>query len=324
MTMGFLRGIYSFDYTGHKKWWFALSGTILLIGLVSLFVRGGGNPVQGLTYGLEFRTGTRIQVAFEQPVSLADVRSAVADAGYPNAQLQQVSQVAGTESAGFLIAVEELMPDEQAVLKDQLDAAFTIAEVEGSELWSQQTVGPTFGRLVVEKSLEAAAVALVLIMAYIWFRFASWKFAVGAIAAEFHDVLIVIGVYSLTGREVTTATIAAVLTIIGYSLYDTVIIYDRIRENTPKLSRLPYGQMVNHSLWQSITRSINTTLTTLLPVTALLLFGGTTLTDFAFALFVGILAGAYSSIFVAAPIVTVLKEREPQYRRLAARVAEEA
>jgi SecD/SecF fusion protein len=323
MTMGFLRGIYSFDYTGHKKWWFALSGTILVIGLISLFVRGGGNPVQGLSYGLEFKTGTRITVAFEQPVALADVRSEVSGAGYPNAQIQQVSQVAGTENAGFLIAVEELMPDEQAMLKDQLDAAFTIVEVEGSELWSQQTVGPTFGRLVVEKSLEAAAVALVLIMAYIWFRFASWKFAVGAIAAEFHDVLIVIGVYSLTGREVTTATIAAVLTIIGYSLYDTVIIYDRIRENTPKLSRLPYGQMVNHSLWQSITRSINTTLTTLLPVTALLLFGGTTLTDFAFALFVGILAGAYSSIFVAAPIVTVLKEREPQYRRLAARVAEE-
>lgn len=321
--MSFLRGIYTFDYMGHKKWWFALSGTVLAIGLISLFVRGGGNPVQGLQYGLEFKTGTRITVAFEQPAELAEVRATVADAGYSNAQIQQVSQVAGTDLPGFLIAVEELQPEAQAALREQLDDAYGIAVADGSELWSQQTVGPTFGRLVVEKSLEAAAVALLLIMAYIWLRFSSWKFAVGAIAAEVHDVLIVIGVYSLTGREVTTATIAAVLTIIGYSLYDTVIIYDRIRENTPKLSRMPYGDMVNQSLWQSITRSINTTLTTLLPVLALLFFGGTTLTDFAFALLVGIIAGAYSSIFVAAPIVTVFKEREPQYRRLAARAAEE-
>ncbi len=322
--MGFLRGIYTFDYMGHKKWWFALSATILIVGLVSLFVRGGGNPIDGLHYGLEFKTGTRITVAFEQSAELADVRAAVSDAGYPTAQIQQVSQAAGADLPGFLVAVEELQPDAQAALKEQLDTAFTIAVVDGSDLWNQQTVGPTFGSLVVEKSLEAGGVALLLIMAYIWFRFSSWKFAVGAIAAEVHDVLIVVGVYSLTGREVTTATIAAVLTIIGYSLYDTVIIYDRIRENTPKLSRLPYGQMVNQSLWQSITRSINTTLTTLLPVTALLLFGGTTLTDFAFALLVGIIAGGYSSIFVASPIVAVLKEREPQYRRLAARAADEA
>ncbi len=322
--MGFLRGIYTFDYMGHKKRWFALSATVLIVGLVSLFVRGGGNPVQGLQYGLEFKTGTRITVAFEQPAELAEVRAVVSEAGHPTAQIQQVSQAAGADRPGFLIAVEELQPDAQAALKEQLDTAFTIAVIDGSEVWNQQTVGPTFGRLVVEKSLEAAGVALFLIMGYIWFRFSSWKFAVGAIAAEVHDVLIVIGVYSLTGREVTTATIAAVLTIIGYSLYDTVIIYDRIRENTPKLSRLPYGQMVNRSLWQSITRSINTTLTTLLPVTALLLFGGTTLTDFAFALLVGIIAGGYSSIFVASPIVAVLKEREPQYRRLAARVADEA
>jgi SecD/SecF fusion protein len=322
--MWFLRGIYSFDYMGHKKWWFAISGTIIAIGLISLFVRGGGNPLQGLQYGLEFKTGTRIQVAFDEPAGLAEVREVVTAAGYGNAQIQQVSQVGGSDRPGFLIAVDELQPEQQAALKSSLDEAFTIASDDGSEVWGQQTVGPTFGSLVVEKSLEAAAVALLLILGYIWFRFSSWKFAVGAIVAEFHDVLIVIGVYSITGREVTTATIAAVLTIVGYSLYDTVIIYDRIRENTPKLTRMPYGDMVNHSLWQSITRSINTTLTTLLPVTALLLFGGQTLTDFAFALLIGILAGAYSSIFVAAPVVTLLKEREPQYRRLAARAAEEA
>jgi SecD/SecF fusion protein len=147
------------------------------------------------------------------------------------------------------------------------------------------------------------------------FRF-QWKFAVAPHAAELHDLHIVIGIYSLTGRDFTTPTIAAVLTIMGYSLYDTVIIFDRIRENQPKLSRLPYADMVNRSLWETLTRSLNTSLMSLLPVVCLLLFGGETLKDFAFALTIGIISGAYSTIFVASPILTVLKEREPQYRKL--------
>jgi SecD/SecF fusion protein len=176
-------------------------------------------------------------------------------------------------------------------------------------------VGATFGRQVVSSSIKAVAIALLLILLYVTFRF-QWKFAVGAIAAEVHDLLVVVGIYSLTGREVTTATIAAVLTILGYSLYDTVIVFDRIRENQPKLSRMPYADMVNVSLWETLTRSINTTVIVVLPVLCLELFGGATLKDFAFALLVGIISGAYSSIFVASPIVTVLKEREPQNRKL--------
>ncbi len=160
--------------------------------------------------------------------------------------------------------------------------------------------------------------ALLLILAYVTIRF-HWKFAVGALAAEFHDLLVMIGVYSLSGREVTTATVAAVLTILGYSLYDSVIIYDRIRENSTRHSRMPYADMVNRSLWETLTRSLITSFLTLLPVLMLLLFGGTTLTDFAFALTVGIISGAYSTICIASPVVTLLKEREPQYRRLAAR-----
>ena len=162
---------------------------------------------------------------------------------------------------------------------------------------------------------QAGLVALVLILIYVTVRF-EWKFAVGAIAAELHDLLIVVCVYSLVGREITTGTLAAILTILGYSLYDTVIVYDRIRENAPKMSRTPYADIVNRSIWQTLTRSINTTLLVLIPVTCLLVFGGSTLSDFAFALFVGILSGAYSSIFVASPVLVVLKEREPQYRKL--------
>jgi SecD/SecF fusion protein len=310
---------------GHKKWWFTISAIIIAAGLISLFVKGGGNPVQGLNYGLEFKEGTRIAVAFDEQPTLAEVRTVMSQAGYTDVQLQETPNVAGSRLPGFQIQTEVLSPAQQGVLKDKLDKAFTIATNNGTEVYSLETVGATFGRQVVSSSLKAVGIALLLILVYVTLRF-QWKFAVGAIAAEIHDLLIVIGIYSLTGREVTTATIAAVLTILGYSLYDTVIVFDRIRENQPKLSRLPYGDMVNVSIWETLTRSLNTTMIVLLPVLCLLLFGGATLKDFAFALLVGILSGAYSSIFVASPILTLLKEREPQYKKLklAAARAEEA
>jgi SecD/SecF fusion protein len=313
--VSFFRRLYEFDYMGHKKWWFAISAIVIGAGLISLFVKGGGNPVQGLNYGLEFKEGTRISVAFQEDPALSEVRTVVSDAGYPNAQLQETPNVSGSGQSGFQIQTEVLTPAEQGALKQDLDDAFTIAESGGTEVLSLETVGATFGRQVVSQSLKAIGIALLLILIYVTLRF-QWKFAVGAIVAEIHDLLVVVGVYSLTGAEVTTATIAAVLTILGYSLYDTVIIYDRIRENQPKLSRLPYGDMVNVSIWEVLTRSINTTMIVLLPVLCLLFFGGATLEDFAFALLIGILSGAYSSIFVASPVLVLLREREPQYKKL--------
>ena len=313
--MNFFRRIYSFDYMGHKRYWFALSAIIIGAGLISLFVKGGGNPVKGLNYGLEFKEGTRITVAFQKQPTLGDVRQTVSAAGYPDAQIQETPNVSGTNVKGFQIQTTTLSTTEQEKFKQALNGAFIIAKPSGTEMYNLQTVGATFGRQVVSSSIKAVAIALLLILLYVTFRF-QWKFAVGAIAAEVHDLLVVVGIYSLTGREVTTATIAAVLTILGYSLYDTVIVFDRIRENQPKLSRMPYGDMVNVSLWETLTRSINTTVIVVLPVLCLELFGGATLKDFAFALLVGIISGAYSSIFVASPIVTVLKEREPQNRKL--------
>ena len=313
--MSFIRNLYSFDYMGHKTWWFAFSGIIIVAGLLSLFIRGGGNPVQGLNYGLEFQEGTRISVAFEQTATLADVRKVLGDLGYQTAQIQEAPNVAGTTLQGFQIQTPTLSTSAQGELRQALDKAFVIAKSGGSPIFNLETVGATFGRQVVSSSLTAVGVALLLILVYVTLRF-QWKFAVGAIAAEVHDLLIVVGVYSITGREVTTATIAAVLTILGYSLYDTVIIYDRIRENESRYSRLPYGDMVNISISQTLTRSFNTSLMVLLPVLCLLFFGGATLKDFAFALLVGIISGAYSSIFVASPVTTLLKEREPQQRKL--------
>src|SRR5664280_703257 len=303
---------------GHKKWWFTISAIIIAAGLLSMFVKGGGNPLKGLNYGLEFKEGTRIAVVFTKPTALGDVRAVVTAQGHADAVIQQVSSSTGKSS--FQIQTSTLTPDQQTALQTALNQRFSIDPQGG---WNLSLVGATFGHQVVSSSIKAIVIALLLILAYVTFRF-QWKFAVGAIAAEVHDLLVVVGIYSLTGREVTTATIAAVLTILGYSLYDTVIVFDRIRENQPKMGRIPYGDMVNVSIWETLTRSINTTLTVLLPVVCLLAFGGATLKDFAFALLIGILSGAYSSIFVASPVATLLKEREPQNRKLIAKSARTA
>jgi SecD/SecF fusion protein len=151
-----------------------------------------------------------------------------------------------------------------------------------------------------------------------------WKYAIPVLIALMHDLLITSGVYSLTGREVTTATVAALLTILGYSLYDTIIVFDRVRENVPRMPRAAFSQIVNRSMSEVLTRSLATSFCTLLPVVALLLFGGSTLKDFAFALMVGVASGAYSSIFIASPVLTHWKEREPAYRSRRARILREA
>ena len=172
----------------------------------------------------------------------------------------------------------------------------------------------SFGRQIAKSAILAIIVSLLLIVGYISIRF-QWQFAVPAIVALMHDILITVGIYALLGREVTTATVAAVLTVLGYSIYDTIIIFDRIRENIPLMKRGSFRQITNVSLWETIPRSLATTFITLLPIVALLIFGGATLNDFAFALLIGIASGAYSSIFVAAPLLDWLKEREPEYAR---------
>ncbi len=168
----------------------------------------------------------------------------------------------------------------------------------------------------------AIIASLLVISAYIALRF-EWKYAVPVLIALMHDLLITAGVYSLTGREVTSATVAALLTILGYSLYDTIIVFDRVRENVPRMPRAAFSQIVNRSMSEVLTRSLATTFCTLLPVTALLLFGGETLKDFAFALLIGIASGAYSSIFIASPVLDHWKEREPGYRARRARIVRE-
>jgi preprotein translocase subunit SecF len=185
-----------------------------------------------------------------------------------------------------------------------------------------EDVGPKWGQQISVKALQGLIIFLVAVTIYISFRF-EWKMAIGGLAALFHDLIITAGVYALFGLEVTPETVIAILTILGYSLYDTVVIFDKIKENTGSLAlvaRETYAGAVNISLNQVLMRSFNTTLTTLFPVGALMLFGGETLQSFAFALFIGLGLGAYSSVFVAAPIVAVLKEREPRLSEIRDRV----
>ena len=174
---------------------------------------------------------------------------------------------------------------------------------------------------VADSARNALIFSLLVICAYIAFRFDP-KFAVPVLIAIFHDILITAGVYSLTGREVTSGTVAAFLTILGYSLYDTIIVFDRIRENMPRMPRAAFSQIVNRSMSEVLTRSLATSFTTLLSVVSLLIFGGATLQDFAFAMMVGIISGTYSSIFIASPVLTAWKEREPGFARRRERIAE--
>jgi SecD/SecF fusion protein len=175
-------------------------------------------------------------------------------------------------------------------------------------------VGPTFGQEIARTAIIAIIASLVLISIYIGLRF-EFKFAVPVLIALMHDLLITSGVYALFQREVTTSTVAALLTILGFSLYDTIIVFDRIRENVPRMPRATFSQIVNRSMSEVITRSLVTSLSTLLPILALMLFGGETLRDFGFALLIGVASGTYSSIFIAAPVLTHWKERETVWRR---------
>ena len=184
-----------------------------------------------------------------------------------------------------------------------------------------EAIGPSFGKTVASSAVIAIICSLLIISIYIALRF-EWKFAVPVLIAVMHDILIVAGVYALVGREVTTSTVAALLTILGYSLYDTIIVFDRIRENIPRMPSAAFSQIVNRSLSEVIVRSLATSFCTLLPVLALMLFGGETLQDFAFALLIGIASGTYSSIFIATPVLQHWKEREPGFRARFARIME--
>ena len=245
-----------FDYMGASKWFFSMSGVILLIGALAI----GG---KGLNFGIDFESGTRVKTELNRSTNENDVRSAIAPSGFADAEVQRISGQGAGKNA-FQISTTTLTQGQRDKIQQDLQQKF------GVKSFDYDTIGPTFGQTVAKSAVIAIIASLLVISLYIALRF-EWKYAVPVLIALMHDLLITAGVYSLLGREVTTSTVAALLTILGYSLYDTIIVFDRVRENVPRMPRAAFSQIVNRSMSEVLTRSLATSFCTALPIAALLL-----------------------------------------------------
>ena len=313
------RGESTIDFIGKRKLWFTISGSLVLICLVLLVGKK-------LNLGIEFEGGVSITapIAADSPLADADVaeveaalREALDPLGAGDAQIQLATD---DDGRSVIVQSKEIADPEQ-----QQEAVNTVAETVGAtvEATDSQRIGEKWGAEITRKALNALVVFVLVVLLFISWRF-EWKMAVSAVAALVHDLIITAGVYSLVGFEVTPSTVIALLTILGYSLYDTVVVFDKVEEDAglyATTGKLTYADAANRAMNEVFMRSLNTSLSSLLPVAALLFigagfFGADTLKDLSLALFVGLLASTYSSIFVATPILALLKEREPRYRNV--------
>ncbi len=280
------------DFIGKRKIALFVSLAILLVGLVSLVVKGGPD------YGIDFAGGMIVQVKFDQDTHAAEIKQALAATGLDGLSVQTF----GDEDNEFLIRTPTTSSEVEGLnvqITSALEEAFG---AESLDLRRAEMVGPQVGKDLRQKGLLAVLYAMIGILIYVTWRF-EFRFAVGSIVALLHDVLITLGIFSLFGKEIDLPIVAAFLAIIGYSLNDTIIVYDRIRENMNKYGREGFASVINHSINETLSRTIMTSGTTLLVVFALFVFGGGVIHNFAFALLVGILVGTYSSIFVASPFI---------------------
>jgi preprotein translocase subunit SecF len=306
------RGEVSYDFVGRKRRWYAISGAILLISIVALFARG-------LDFSVDFKGGAVFQFAAPS-ASQSQVEATVSHAGVNGAVVQQLTGKLGNRS--WQVQTNALTSQETFTVENALTNQL------GAKDMSTSFVGASWGGQITTKAIQALIAFLIVIVLYLSIAF-EWKMAVAAFVALIHDLVIATGVYALTGLQVSPATVIGLLTILGYSLYDTVVVFDKVRENTAGLlggARSTYSQAANLALNQTLVRSINTSIIALLPVAAILFVGGGLLgagelKDLALVLFVGMLSGTYSSIFIATPVLADLKEREPQYKALAKRVS---
>jgi len=304
------RGEVSYDFVGRRKMWYTFSGIILILALVGLFGRG-------LNLGIEFRGGAEFNIS-KTAGTVEEARTVLSGVNIENPIVTKLGN--GT----LRMQTRELTDGESTVVVTALAKKFSVAESEVRV----QIVGPSWGSDITSKALKALWVFLLLVSLFLAVMF-EWRMAAAALIALVHDVVITIGIYALTGFEVTPATVIGVLTILGFSLYDTVVVFDKVNENTKNIerqSRLSYSAAANLALNQTIVRSINTSIVALLPVGAILvigagILGAGTLRDLSLSLFIGMLAGAYSSIAVATPVLAQLKERQPVMIALAKRAA---
>jgi preprotein translocase subunit SecF len=298
-----------FQIVRHRNWWFAVSGVLIALSLIGIFGRH-------LNYSIAFKGGAQLTYTARTVPSVTAVQDVLAK--YGRGADSEVEIVGGNEVA-IRTATLTTLGDQATQLRADLaeQAGIPVTDI------NEQDVGATWGSTISRKALEGLLIFLIAVSIYISFRFEP-KMAISALAALAHDLIITAGIYALVGRQVTPESVIAILTILGYSLYDTVVIFDKIRENasmTAMVAKETYAGMVNMSLNQTLMRSVNTSLVVLLPIGTLLLFGGQTLKDFAFALFVGVAIGTYSSIFLAAPLLAMLKEREPRYAAIKTKAA---
>ncbi|MCB0829537.1 MAG: protein translocase subunit SecF, partial [Solirubrobacterales bacterium] len=292
-----------FDFMGNAPKFFAISGVILLIG-------AGALTTKGLNFGIDFESGTRIEVSLDKSASTSEVRDVLSPLGLGNADIQTISNNPALGDNAFQIESDTLDPSQVSDVDDALDSNFGVS----ADGFNSTSVGPTFGASVARSAALAIFFSLILIMGYVAIGFGG-KYTVPVLIAIAHDFLIALGIYALLGFEVSSATVAAFLTILGYSQYDTIIVFDRIRENEPKMPRATYSQVVNKSMSEVMTRSLVTSFSTVIGVVALLIFGGEVLRSFAIAILVGVASGTYSSIFIASPVLALWKEHEPGFKR---------
>lgn len=284
------------DFVGKRKLALIVSAVMILIGLASLVVNGGPN------YGIDFVGGTLVQVKFAENTDAARIKDGLASLELGSVVVQRF----GDDPNEFLIRVQESGEgkDLSGLISGSLESVYGEGKVDIRRV---EMVGPQVGKDLRQKGLLSISYAMIGILIYIAWRF-ELRYAIGAIIALLHDVLITLGAFSITGREIDLPIIAAFLAIIGYSLNDTIIVYDRIRENYGKHQKLGFGEVVNRSINETLSRTILTSGTTLMVVLALFIFGGGVIHNFAFAMLVGILIGTYSSIFVASPLLILWQD----------------
>jgi len=299
----------AFDFYGRRKLTLIVSAVLIVVTVVSLVA-------QGLNLGIDFKGGVAWEVPTEQ-LTEDDVRAVLEDNSIDanSAKIQTL-----TSDRGRRLRVQ--VGDQPSAVTQQVQADLAaLAQVDVAEV-SSSSVSSSWGRSITEKAIRALVIFLVLVALYISWKF-EWSMALAAIAAMLHDVLLSVGLYSLFGFEVTPATVVSFLTILGFSLYDTIVVFDKVNENTARYSgsRAPYADVVNVSMNQVLMRSLNTSVAAVLPVLAMYIIGGqlmgaVALQDFSLALIVGLAIGSYSSIFIASPLLVMLKERDPRYKNL--------
>ena len=291
--MEFIKPDINIDFLRHRRAALIFSGLLILTSLISLWIKGGPN------YGIDFAGGILLQFKFHEEVETSDLRDALKDLGLGQIVLQEFGH---EEEREYLVRVEKTETDLQALQQTVEEALKNRFGAESLELRRTELVGPKVGEELRKKGVNAVLYAIVGILIYITWRF-EFRFALGAILALVHDALITIGVFSLLNKEIDLPIVAAILTIIGYSINDTIVVFDRIRENMRRIRRQSIDRVINASINETLSRTLLTSLTTLIVVGALFILGGPVIHNFAFALIVGIVVGTYSSVYIASPVV---------------------